>query len=145
MIAPGLRHSLDHELNRTADSCDLVTQSDSVGLSQPLDRHPPLSPGANLMLALRCSALRILPTHVVKQRRARYPSAPRLGELRIAKSQPQSAIFRRCALGSKQPGPCVGVMTARGLKKVLFGKCRGVDNRIGTRCRVDLAEKFGVA
>jgi hypothetical protein len=35
MIAPGLHRNLDHELNRTADSCDLVTQSDSVGLGYP--------------------------------------------------------------------------------------------------------------
>jgi hypothetical protein len=32
MIAPGLDVNLDHELNRGRQSCDQVTQSDSVGL-----------------------------------------------------------------------------------------------------------------
>jgi len=32
MIAPGLDVYLDHELNRELKSCDVVTQSDSVGL-----------------------------------------------------------------------------------------------------------------
>src|SRR5262245_27505513 len=32
MIAPGLDTNLDHELNRGPECCDLVTQSDSVGL-----------------------------------------------------------------------------------------------------------------
>src|SRR5262245_14634484 len=34
MIAPGLDTNLDHELNRELQGCDLVTQSDSVGLSR---------------------------------------------------------------------------------------------------------------
>src|SRR5262245_43952610 len=33
MIAPGLDRNLDHELNRGPECCDLVTQSDSVGLA----------------------------------------------------------------------------------------------------------------
>ena len=32
MIAPGLDVNLDHELNRESQGCDVVTQSDSVGL-----------------------------------------------------------------------------------------------------------------
>src|SRR5262249_10397238 len=34
MIAPGLDANLDHELNRGLQACDVVTQSDSVGLSR---------------------------------------------------------------------------------------------------------------
>jgi hypothetical protein len=33
MIAPGLDVNLDHEPNRELHSCDVVTQSDSVGLA----------------------------------------------------------------------------------------------------------------
>jgi ABC-type nitrate/sulfonate/bicarbonate transport system permease component len=36
MIAPGLDWKLDHELNRAAECCDLVTQSDSVGLGSAI-------------------------------------------------------------------------------------------------------------
>src|SRR5215471_20019324 len=35
MPAPGLDGNLDHELNRERQSCDQVTQSDSVGLGGP--------------------------------------------------------------------------------------------------------------
>jgi hypothetical protein len=36
MIAPGLDVNLDHELNRGRPACDVVTQSDSVGLISAL-------------------------------------------------------------------------------------------------------------
>src|SRR5215831_20726030 len=45
MVAPGLDANLDHELNRQIQSCDVVTQSDSVGLVRVPARRLPTRPG----------------------------------------------------------------------------------------------------
>src|SRR6516225_7553390 len=101
MIAPGLDVNLDHEPNRESQGCDVVTQSDSVGLGERVKTNR--RDGLNLAKLLRACELTAVWVPDDRHEAMRDLSRARLAAHKDLRGKRQQIISMMLRLGRIYP------------------------------------------